>query len=288
LRVSVILSTYNQPEWLRKTLLGYAAQTRADFEIVVADDGSGEDTARVLAATAARFPHLELRHVWHPDRGFRKTVILNRAVLASRAEYLIFSDGDCIPRRDFIATHVRLAEPGRFLSGGAVWLPRLVSEAITEADVAAGRVFDRSWLRATGFDPGRHRLRLLGGVAGPAVLDAISPTGATWNGNNASTWRDAIVRLNGFDNGLAYGGEDREFGQRLENLGLVARRIRYRAALVHLDHGRPYRDDAVIRENERVRAAVRREGAVRTRNGLAELEPEGEAFVRPVRSGGQA
>lgn len=288
MRVSVILSTYNQPEWLRKTLRGYAAQTYADFEIIVADDGSGEDTAGVLAAMAARHPHLQLRHVWHPDQGFRKTMILNRAVLASRGEYVIFSDGDCIPRRDFIAAHVRLAEPGRFLSGGAVWLPRGVSEAMTEADVAAGRVFDRAWLRAAGFHAGRHRLRLLAGGVWPAVLDAISPTRATWNGHNASTWRDAIDRVNGFDNGLAYGGEDREFGQRLENLGLVGVRIRHRAVVVHLDHARPYRDDAVIRENNRVRAAVRRAGVIHTPNGMAEVGTEADAFVRSVSSGGQA
>jgi glycosyltransferase involved in cell wall biosynthesis len=287
-RVSVVLSTYNQPEWLRKALWGYAAQTYADFEIVVADDGSREDTARVLDEIAARHPRLDLHHVWHSDRGFRKTIILNRAVLASRGEYVIFSDGDCIPRRDFIATHVRLAEPDRFLSGGAVWLPRGMSEAITEADVVAGRVFDRRWLSGAGFGAGRHRLRLLGGSAWPRVLDALSPTGATWNGHNASTWRDAIVRVNGFDNELAYGGEDREFGQRLENLGLRGLRIRHRAVLVHLDHARPYRDEAVIRANRRVRAAVRRAGVLRTGNGMAELEPEAGASARPVRSGGQA
>lgn len=288
MRVSVILSTYNQPEWLRKTLWGYAAQTYSDFEIVVADDGSGEETGRALAGAAARHPGLQLRHVWHPDRGFRKTMILNRAVLASRGEYLIFSDGDCIPRRDFVATHVRLAQPGRFLSGGAVWLSRAVSEAITEADVAEGRAFEGRWLRDAGFDPGRRRLRLLNGGPWPRVLDAITTTGATWNGHNASTWREAVDRTNGFDNDLAYGGEDREFGQRLENLGLAGVRIRYRAVLVHLDHTRPYRDEAVIRANQRVRAAVRRSGLTRTRNGMEELEPEAEAFARPVRPGGQA
>jgi glycosyltransferase involved in cell wall biosynthesis len=287
-RVSVILSTYEQPEWLRKTLWGYARQSHQDLQIVVADDGSGPATALVLEEAAARSPDLGLRHVWHPDLGFRKTVILNRAVLASTGEYLIFSDGDCIPRRDFVATHVRLAEPGRFLSGGAVRLPRALSEAITEADVATGRAFDSGWLRARGFDPGRHRLRLLPGRAWPAVLDAVSPTGATWNGNNASTWRRTVLRVNGFENELAYGGEDREFGQRLENLGVVPRRVRHRAVAVHLDHGRPYRDEAVMRRNNLLRAEVRRSGVVRARSGIAELEPETGAFVRPATARGQA
>jgi glycosyltransferase involved in cell wall biosynthesis len=285
LRVSVILSTYNQPEWLRKTLWGYAIQSHRPLEILIADDGSGPATAEVLVEMGRRYPHLGLRRVWHPDRGFRKTVVLNRATLAARGEYLIFSDGDCIPRRDFVATHVRLANPGRFLSGGAVRLPMQVSQAIQEGDVAAGRAFDAGWLRRKGYDPGFHSLRLLSGGAGPTLLDALSPTGATWNGNNASTWRASVLRVNGFDNDLAYGGLDREFGQRLENLGVVPERVRHRAVAVHLDHPRPYADRDVVRANARYRALVRAVGMVRARNGLSELEPEDGVLIDPAGPG---
>lgn len=279
MRAAVVLSTYNQPEWLRKTLWGYARQTHPDFEVVVADDGSGDATAAVVAEARSQYPSLELRHVWHADTGYRKCVILNRAIVAAGAPYLIFSDGDCIPRRDFVATHVRLARPGTYLSGGAVRLPRDVSEAITEADVATGRAFDVQWLRAQGFDPGRRRLRLLQGTAWPAVLDALSPTGATWNGNNASTWRDAVVRANGFEHEMGYGGQDREFGERLVNLGLTGVLIRHRAVTIHLDHGRPYRTEESLRRNREIRDETRRSGRVRARYGIDELEPEAEAFV---------
>ena len=287
MRVSVILSTYNQPEWLRKTLWGYARQTHPDFEVLVADDGSGPETARVLAEAGARYPDLELRHVWHPDTGYRKCVILNRAVVAATAPYLLFSDGDCIPRSDFVATHARLARSGVFLSGGAVRLPRDVSEAITEEDVDAGRAFEVDWLRARGFDPGRHRLRLLRGTGWPTVLDAVSPTSATWNGNNASTWRSVVIRANGFEHEMGYGGQDREFGERLENLGLRGELVRHRAVTVHLDHGRPYRTEESIRKNQRLRATTRTGGAVRARCGINELEPEADAFVRPPAPGGE-
>jgi glycosyltransferase involved in cell wall biosynthesis len=280
-RVAVILSTYNQPEWLRKTLWGYARQDHDDFEVVLADDGSGQETAAVVEEARRRYPALSLRHVWHPDTGYRKCVILNRAIVASEGEYLVFSDGDCIPRRDYVATHARLAERGRFLSGGAVRLPRDVSDAVTEEDVASGRVFDTDWLRARGFEPGRHSLRLLAGTAWPTVLDALSPTGATWNGNNASTWRDVVLRANGFEHEMGYGGQDREFGERLQNLGLAGRRVRHRAVLVHLDHGRPYRTEESIRSNQRLRAETRRSGVVRARCGIDALEPEADAFVSP-------
>ncbi len=226
-----------------------------------------------------RYPHLDLRHVWHPDTGYRKCVILNRAIVAADAEYLVFSDGDCIPRPDFLAAHDRLAEPGTFLSGGAVRLPRDVSEAITEEDVADGRAFDADWLQERGFDPGRHRLRLLDGTAWPAVLDALSPTGATWNGNNASTWKELVVLANGFEHEMGYGGQDREFGERLANLGVVGKLVRHRAVLVHLDHGRPYRTEESIRRNREIRAETRESGAVRARCGIDHLEPEADAFV---------
>lgn len=287
MRAAVILSTYNQPEWLRKTLWGYARQVHGDFEVVVADDGSGDETAGVIDEARSKYPKLVLRHVWHPDRGYRKCVILNRAIAAADAEYLIFSDGDCIPRHDFVATHVRLARPGAFLSGGAVRLPRDTSEAISEADVASGRAFDVQWLMARGFEPGRHRLRLLHGTGWPAFLDAVSPTGATWNGNNASTWRDAVLRANGFEHEMGYGGQDREFGERLVNLGMVGVLVRHRAVTIHLDHGRPYRTPGSIEKNQAIREVTRRTGSVRATCGIDQLEPEAGAFAtRPPRAKG--
>lgn len=279
MRLAVILSTYNQPDWLRKTLWGYARQTYRDLEVVIADDGSGPETRAVVEEAWSTYPSLQLRHVWHPDTGYRKCVILNRAILAANAEYLIFSDGDCIPRRDFVATHARLAAAGTFLSGGAVRLPRDVSQAITETDVAEGRVFDSGWLAERGFDAGRHRLRLLDGTFWPTVLDALSPTGATWNGNNASTWRELVVRANGFEHEMGYGGQDREFGERLQNLGVRGALVRHRAVTVHLDHGRPYRTEASIGRNREIRGETASTGAVRARCGIDQLEPEAGSFV---------
>ena len=207
-------------------------------------------------------------------------MILNRATLAADAEYLIFSDGDCIPRPDFVHRHARLAEPGVFLSGGAVRLSRDVSEAVTEEDVDAGRIFDARWLADQGFEPGRHRLRLLDGVFWPTVLDAVTPTGATWNGNNSSTWKELVVRANGFEHEMGYGGQDREFGERLANLGVKGRSVRHRAVAVHLDHGRPYKTDESMRRNRAIRNATAEGGAVRARCGIEELESEEDAFVR--------
>jgi glycosyltransferase involved in cell wall biosynthesis len=267
----VILATYQQPEWLRKVLWGYGTQTARDFEILVADDGSEPDTAAVVDE-AARDLAVPVRYVRHDDRGYRKCVILNRAVLEARSDYLIFSDGDCVPRRDFVATHLRLRRPGRFLSGGALRLPMALSRALTRDDIESGRIADVSWLAASGWSPGHRRLRLVRPGAVAAMLDRITPTGATWNGNNASVTRETVLRLNGFEAALGSGGQDREFGQRLENAGVRGVQVRHRAVLLHLDHRRPYRTEESIATNRTARDEVARTGRIRATAGIAELD----------------
>ena len=90
MKTSVILSTYNQPEWLRKTILGYIYQDTHDFEIIIADDGSGEETRQVIEEFQFNSP-FPIKHVWHHDEGFRKSTILNKAIIFSQSDYLIFS-----------------------------------------------------------------------------------------------------------------------------------------------------------------------------------------------------
>lgn len=271
MRVScaVILSTYNQPQWLEKALDGYAVQTERAFALIVADDGSRPDTAHVIerAQTAGG---LDIRHVWHEDAGFRKCEILNKAILTTQAEYVIFSDGDCIPRSDFVATHIALAEPGRFLSGGVIWLERALSERITSDDVRSGRMADADWLRANGWNGG-HALRTTQRRWLARALDALTPTAATFNGHNASVWRSDLLRVNGFDATMGYGGEDRAVGERLHNIGVHGRQVRHRACLFHLDHDRPYKQTDVMRSNREARARIVKERDVRAKVGIAEI-----------------
>jgi glycosyltransferase involved in cell wall biosynthesis len=271
--VSVIFTTYNSPRALELVLWGFAAQTRRLAQVVVADDGSGPETREVIDRLR-RETGLEILHVWHEDRGFRKTEILDRAVAASRGEYLIFTDGDCIPRDDFVQTHLELARRGRFLSGGYLKLPAGVSEAITPGDVRSGRVADPAWLRERGWKAGRRALRLTRSRPLAGLLDALTPTGATWNGHNASCWRDDLFRVNGYDLDMAYGGLDRAVGECLENAGVRGLQLRHRAPVLHLHHERPYVDREKWRRNREHRRRIRREGVTRAARGLAELGPD--------------
>lgn len=277
--VSVILATYNQPAQLELVLWGYAAQRRADFELVIADDGSRTDTAEMLARMA-RDIQRPIVHVWHEDRGFRKTEILNRAICASAGEYLVFSDGDCIPRDDFVAAHVAHAEPDRFLSGGYLKLDAGTSGRITACDVRSGRVADPAWLRARGWRAGTRALRLTRNAGLARLLDRVTPTRPTWNGHNASAWRADLVSANGYDLEMAYGGLDRALGEVLENAGVRGKQIRHQAPVLHLHHARPYADRQRWDRNAERRRRIREERWTRAPRGIAELDADPTLQIR--------
>ena len=180
MRVSVIISTFERPRELELVLAGYALQDDPDFEVVVADDGSGSATAAVVAAAARRSsPWHGMRHVWHPDQGFCKNEILDRAICASAGDYLLFSDGDCIPRPDFVSIHRGLATKGRFLSGGYVRLSSSLSAILGPGDVADGWIWDAAELARRGPVARRASLRMLQPGLVPRLLDVVTPTRAT-------------------------------------------------------------------------------------------------------------
>lgn len=244
MKISVIFSTYNQPAWLEKVLWGFFEQSRKDFEIVIADDGSTPETAQLIERLRHEAP-VPIRHVWQPDEGFQKCRILNKAIVAATGDYLIFTDGDCIPRNDFVEQHARHAAPNRYLSGGYFKLPMAISQVINRDDVRQQRPFAPAWLKASGMQVGMRGFKLTARGVTSALLNRLIPVKATWNGNNASCFRDLIYQVNGFNELMQYGGQDVEFGLRLKHIGVQPRRIRFSTIGVHLDHSRGYVTDAM-------------------------------------------
>ena len=267
--ISVVLSTYNHPKWLAKVLWGYTTQSNQNFEIVIADDGSGNETRDVIQRFD-RDTKLRIKHVWHEDDGFRKTKILNQAIGEASGDYLLFSDGDCIPRNDFVAKHFRHAKEGHFLSGGYYKLPMDLSRHIEAADIVSGRAFQLSWLRRNGL-PFSHRwIRIAAGPRPAAILNRMTTTRPTWNGNNSSGWTKDIVAAGGFDERMRYGGEDRELGERLENAGIRGKHVRFDTLILHLDHGRGYANEEDLATNRLIRDETCRSGRKQTTHGLGE------------------
>ena len=273
MQVSVIFSTYNAPEWLEKALWGWLAQDYKDFELVIADDGSTADTRDLIERVRAESER-EIRHVWQPDEGFRKCAILNKAIGAARGDYLVFSDGDCIPRADFVATHVRLARPGRYLTGGYFKLPREVSQLITREDIVTGRVFEPQWLGAHGLHRGVRmwKLEAHGWVA--HVLNHLSPAEPTFHGHNSSAWKADILAVNGYDERMGYGGEDTEFGYRLVHAGTRPYQIRYSTICLHLEHERGYASREGYQASLARRHETLRSRAKGTAHGIVKGERE--------------
>lgn len=270
----VIISTYNNPRWLERTLWGYSRQSHQPDEIVIADDGSTDETRGLILSYCGVLP---IKHVWHEDRGFQKSEILNKALVAATSDYLIFTDQDCIPRSDFVATHRANARRGHFISGGYFKLTMDVSESVTQSDIGSGAVFSPRWLREHGQPLSFKMTKLLGREWFAKIMNTITPTRATWNGCNSSCWRTDALAVNGYNEDMRYGGQDCEFGERLVNMGIEPIQMRYSAIVAHLDHKRPYKTRASIEANMAIRRNTRERHIVRTPNGIEKL---GEAAER--------
>lgn len=268
MELSVIITTYNSHDWLEKVLWGYACQSFKDFELIIADDGSSGQTTELINK-AKQQSGLLLQHVWHEDKGFRKCEILNKAITKAKAEYLVFSDGDCIPRKDFLQIHFESRKPGAFLSGGAIRLPLALSKKIEEDDIVAQHAFDKEWLIKNGLKQSfLKNLKLTNNKSTGGVMNKITPTKATWNGGNASVWKKDVLEVNGFDERMRYGAEDREFGERLMNKGLKGIQIRYSAICVHLDHNRGYVNKADLQRNADIRSETKKKKLIWTSFGI--------------------
>ena len=234
--ISVIVSTYERPDALEVVLRSLAEQTYRPFEIVVADDGSGPAT-RALVQRLADELGLPVGHVRHEDRGYRLAAIRNRGAAAATQPYLIFFDGDCLVRPDYVENHARLAEAGRFVHGSRVRLDAGLSRvAIEGGPTAIVRRSAARWLgewlrgRIDRFTP------LLPLPLGP--LRRVRPR--TWRGVkgcNLAMWRSDFLAVNGFDEGFeGWGFEDNDLVVRLIRRGVRRKEGRYAVPVLHLWH----------------------------------------------------
>jgi len=233
--ISVIVTTYNREDALDAALRALARQSDRNFEIVIADDGSQPDTARVVESWKSRLK-LPLKYVRHEHRGFRGGEIRNRAIRASTGEICIFLDGDCLPGADFVAAHRRLHEPGWFVSGNRI----LLSLELTEAVLAQGLPAE-TWNFAA-----LLRQRLVGGVNRlmPTLRLPLGPLRklrrGSWQGArtcNLAVARADLDRVDGFDAVYTgWGLEDSDLVVRLLHAGVRRKDGRFATGVLHLWH----------------------------------------------------
>jgi len=270
--ISVIVSTYNREDALDVVLRALSRQSDRKFEIIVADDGSGPATARLVREWASRTA-LPIKHVWHEDRGFRLADIRNRGIHASTGAYLLFLDGDCVARRNFVAAHRRFAESGWFVTGTRILLSRNLTDRILhyglepESWGLARWVVERSRRQLNRFAP-LLDLRL----GGMRKLSARRWRGA--RGSNMAFWRTDLEKVDGFDTSFSgWGREDSDLFIRLIRAGVHRKDGRFATGVLHLWH--PEADRSRLAENDRQLDEVLRSNRITARRGLSMAAGQG-------------
>ncbi len=227
---SVVLTTYNDPDVIERTLAGFARQDCRDFELVVADDGSSDDYSPILRAWAGQLAH-GIQHVRQEDKGFRRARILNRAIHASRFDRIIFSDMDCLPHPEFVQNHLLHLKPGTAVTGRRVHLEREVvpsPQAILEKGLGFGfPVLLGLWVQ------GKAK-KIEHGFVSPMFYE--SPRDSLL-GSNFSMCKSDLEAVNGFNEEYeGWGSEDSDLDFRIKLNGVRVRNLRNKVIQYHLIH----------------------------------------------------
>lgn len=240
-QLSLIIAVYNRPHELRCVLAGCSRQSFTDFEVIVADDGSGPAIKDVVDEAGTKHP-FPILHLWHEDQGWRKNVMLNNAIRSSRSDYLVFIDGDCIPSRHFLLDHWNEREPRRVLFGRRVETSERWSQALTVDKVLSGEFESYGWRELwDGLEGTARRLEDGVRITSSLLRTILLRNVDTILGCNFSVWRKDLEAINGFD-GLYTGagcGEDSDVQYRLSLIGVTGKSLRNLAVQYHIHH--PFR-----------------------------------------------
>jgi glycosyltransferase involved in cell wall biosynthesis len=275
--ISVIVTTYDREDALDAVLRALARQSDRNFEIVIADDGSGPQTQALIESWRARLP-MALKHVRHEHRGFRGGEIRNRGIVASAGGLCIFLDGDCLPNADFVATHRALAEPNWFVTGNRI----LLSRELTATVLAQGEPAEQ-WCYPTLVNK-----RLRGGINRlmPTLRLPLGPLrklkAGHWEGAqtcNLAVMRSDLDRIDGFDCSYAgWGLEDSDLVVRLLHAGVRRKDGRFATGVLHLWH--PPNDRSQMPVNQARLDEVLGGRRTRALRGLSALSAEADMPLR--------
>lgn len=227
-KITLLISTYNWKEALRLCLLSVSAQTVMPDEILIADDGSREDTRLMIDELRSLFS-VPIIHVWHEDKGFRKTLILNQALAKSTGDYIVQVDGDVILERHFIQDHYEMMERGYFVCGsrtkiGPAVTKRLVNEVSFKLNASSAKA---------GFVLNGFRSKKLRAFLAERYAKKIDHM----RGCNMAFWKDDFIAINGYNEDLLdWGHEDGELVYRLHFAGVKKKFLKMGGIVYHLWH----------------------------------------------------
>ncbi len=246
--VSIIVTTYNRPAALVNVLSGLANQIRPADQVIVADDGSNQETAMAIKklSTAVSYP---LLHVWHEDQGFRAAKIRNEAIRQSSGDYIVLLDGDCIPNRHFVKDHIRLARKGSFFQGKRVLVKKMAADAFEWQHANSPQILLKRMLSGR-LGNAHHLLR----CAWYPLMNAPGLSGT--RSCNMGLFRSDLFAVNGFNEDFeGWGREDSELVARLYSYGLKRKVHPYMAICFHLWHAENSREQ-LARNDDMLRKAL--------------------------------
>ncbi|WP_321298563.1 glycosyltransferase family 2 protein [Marinifilum fragile] len=224
---AIIVSTYNWPKALELSIKSVFKQTILPNEIIIADDGSKSDTTQLIEELRNISP-IEIKHVWHEDSGFRKTMIMNKGFAMCESDYIIQIDGDIILHKKFVQDHIEIAESGYFVSGKRAYINKKESlklQVNPDKEINFFALKDKMQVVRL---PHFFNFRRLSNSKNP---------NKGIKGSNMAFWKKDIVNINGYDEELKmWGYEDKEIAARLINSGVLKKRVRYRCLSYHLYH----------------------------------------------------
>lgn len=233
LKTTLLISTYNWTEALQLVLLSAKNQTVQPSEILIADDGSKEET-RFLVEEFIKNSATPVRHIWHEDKGFRRSVILNKAIATAQGDYIIQLDGDCIMHKDFVKDHISAARENTYLYGSRVNIQeKFLPELFASKKISFG-FFDSGIKKRT------RNLRI------PFLSRLYRPKpeiSKKMRGCNLSYWRKDFIDVNGYNEDIeGWGREDSELILRMLHKGVVGKRLRYAGIIYHIWHREQSKD----------------------------------------------
>jgi glycosyltransferase involved in cell wall biosynthesis len=226
-QISLVISTYNWPQALDLVLTSVERQRRMPDEVLIADDGSGEETARLVAAWSERLC-VPMHHLWQENQGYRLARSRNRAIAAAHGEYVLLVDGDMVLDRNFVADHERAQERGYFVQGVRVPTnPEGAARLLREGITAVGP-----------FSFGlRRRHKAVRSLWLSQQFSRRFVTMPRVKGCNLGCWRSDLIAVNGFEERMVgWGPEDKECAARLLHSGVRGKELRHAALGIHLHH----------------------------------------------------
>lgn len=257
---TLLITTYNWPEALELVIQSVLKQSVSPTEILIADDGSGPETQELIRRLKAQ-TNIPIRHLWHEDQGFTKTIILNKALKSIRTDYTIQIDGDVVLHQHFVRDHLNNARAGLYLFGSRVSINKSQTKIVLNEKIT----------RINWFSTGLKRRRRA--LYRPFKTKFTKPYLKTSNklrGCNMSYWTQDALNINGYNEDLiGWGYEDYNFAERLLNNGILPKRLKHCAIQFHLYHPEAPKGDTSI--GDAIMEATRTQGITKCKNGIEKL-----------------